>query len=417
MQLTKNAAYLFAARIVNALSMMALILIISREMGPDIFGGYSFLNAVIMTGVVLATFGLDTFMVREMSHDPSLGGQLLSSVLGFKLLSSLVVMAGIFSLFWVFLEDLAMMRLLCLFSLVICLNALSQSFWYYGHALQQFQVHAALWASSNLIKVPLVWFFISLRQDLSMVVYALILAEVISLIVGAYWVRHRFRLNQRIVSFKSVPTLLRKGWPLATVLILSAIYFRIDVMMLEVIKGERAVGIYSSAYKLIEFLCIIPGTVTIAALPGLTIDYFNNIEGFRVNFYKTVTVLGIGGAAIGVFLYLFSEKIVLTLYGPLFHDSMFSLNILAGAVFFLFVNGYLAYVTIASKNDKAVVLILVISTLLNISLNFYFIPKYSHVGAAISTLVSEILMMFCYIVLFVKKDIFSAENVPSSEPA
>ena len=72
--------------------------------------------------------------------------------------------------------------------------------WHYGHALQQFQVHAVLWAFSNLIKVPLVWFFISLQKNLSMVIYALILAEVISLIVGAYWVRYRFRLNQRIVS-------------------------------------------------------------------------------------------------------------------------------------------------------------------------------------------------------------------------
>jgi O-antigen/teichoic acid export membrane protein len=414
MQLTKNATYLFSARFVNALSIMALILIISRRLGPDIFGGYSFLNAVIMTGVVIANFGLDTLMVREVSRDPLLGKQYLASVLGFKVISSLVVMIGVFALFRYFLDDKAMIRLLAVFSIVICLNSLSQSFWYYGDAFQKFQFHAALWASLNVIKVPLVWFFISIEQDLTMVVYALIIAETISLIISGCLIRRRFKLVLGNLFFKSIPILLKKVWPLAVVFILSAIYFRIDMMMLEVIKGENAVGIYSAAYKLIEFLSIIPGTVTVAALPGLATDYSANIEGFRASFYKTLTVLGIGGAAIGLVLYLFSKQVILLLYGPLFSDSVLSLSILSGVIFFLFVNGYLAYVMIATNNDRAVALILVISTISNVLLNFYLIPRYSHVGAALSTLISEVFMLLCYIVLFAKTKIFLRQNINST---
>lgn len=414
MQLTKNTAYLLSARFINALSILALILIISRRLGPDIFGGYSFLNAVIMTGIVVATFGLDTFMVREVSRGPFLGNQILSSVLGFKVISSLVVMASVWALFSFFLEDQAIIRLLAVFSIVICLNSLSQSFWYYGDAFQKFQFHASLWATSNVIKIPIVWFFISIEQELVMIIYALIIAEIISLIISGCLIRRRFKLVLDNLFFKSIPILLKKVWPLAVVFILSAIYFRIDMMMLEVMKGEKAVGIYSASYKLIEFLSIIPGTVTIAALPGLTADYSANIEGFRASFFKTLTVLGIGGAAIGLFLYLFSKQVVLLLYGPLFSDSVLSLNILSGVIFFLFVNGYLAYVTIATNNDKAVALIIVISTILNVLLNFYLIPRYSHVGAALSTLISEVFMLLCYIVLFIKTNIFLRENLNST---
>jgi len=414
MQLTKNITYLFSARAVNAASIMALVLIISRRLGPDIFGGYSFLNAVIMTGIVVATFGLDTFMVREVSRGPFLGNQILSSVLGFKVISSLVVMASVGALFSFFLEDQAIIRLLAVFSIVICLNSLSQSFWYYGDAFQKFQFHASLWATSNVIKIPIVWFFISIEQELVMIIYALIIAEIISLIISGCLIRRRFKLALDNLFFKSIPVLLKKVWPLAVVFILSAIYFRIDMMMLEVMKGEKAVGIYSASYKLIEFLSIIPGTVTIAALPGLTADYSANIEGFRASFFKTLTVLGIGGAAIGLFLYLFSKQVVLLLYGPLFSDSVLSLNILSGVIFFLFVNGYLAYVTIATNNDKAVALIIVISTILNVLLNFYLIPRYSHVGAALSTLISEVFMLLCYIVLFIKTNIFLRENLNST---
>jgi O-antigen/teichoic acid export membrane protein len=415
MQVTKNAAYLFSARIVNALSIMALILIISRRLGPDIFGGYSFLNAVIMTAVVVATFGLDTLMVREVSRNPFLGNQFLSSVLGFKIISSLVVMAGVCALFGFFLHDHAMIKLLAVFSIAICLNSLSQSLWYYGDAFQKFQFHAILWAFSNVIKVPLVWFFVSLEPNLAMVVYALISAEVIALLISGYWIRLHFRLTLDNLSFKSMPPLFKKVWPLAVVFILSAVYFRIDMMMLEVMKGEKAVGIYSAAYKLIEFLSIIPGTVTVAALPGLSATFFSNMEGFKTRFYKTVMVLGAGGAAIGLLLYIFSNRVVLVLYGPLFSDSTLSLRILSGVVFFLFLNGYLAYVTIAADNEKAVVLILVISTILNILLNFYLIPRYSHLGAALATLLSEIFMLVFYIVLFAKTRVFLRQNIVTAE--
>jgi O-antigen/teichoic acid export membrane protein len=305
--------------------------------------------------------------------------------------------------------------LLAVFSIVICLNSLSQSFWYYGDAFQKFQFHAILWALCNVIKVPIVWFFISYRQDLVMVIYALVIAEVVSLIISGCWIQLSFRLVLTDFSFKSIAPLFKKAWPLAVVFILSAIYFRIDLMMLEVMKGDKAVGLYSAAYKLIEFLSIIPGTLTVAALPGLAGDYSTNIEGFKASFYKTLTVLGAGGGVIGLFLCLFSKHIILLLYGPLFSDSMFSLTILSGVVFFLFVNGYLAYALIATNNDRSVALILAVSTVLNVLFNFYLIPKYGHVGAALSTLFSEILMLLFYIFVFRKRNILFSQNIPRTE--
>ena len=391
---------------------MALILIISRMLGPEIFGGYSFMNAVIITGIVVSNFGLDTYFVRETSRDNNIGKQLLSSVFGFKIISSLLVMACVFVVFNFILLDRYLVKLLLIYSIVICLNSLSQSFWYYGNAFQKFQFHAGLWAFSNIIKVPIVWIFILIEPKLLMIVYALILSEIISLIVSGCTVRKYFNLNIFNVKFDNTLPLLRKVWPLAIICILSVLYFRIDLLMLQVIKGEKAVGIYSASYKLIEFLTIIPGTVTVAALPGLVADYSNNLEGFRTSFYRVITALGVSGAAIGLILYIFSKQIILLLYGALFFDSILSLNILSGVVFFLFVNGYLAYITIATNNDRAVVGILVVSTTLNVLLNYYLIPIYSHAGAAISTLISEIVMFLLYIVLFAKKNIFLNDELP-----
>jgi O-antigen/teichoic acid export membrane protein len=383
---------------------MGIVLIITRKLGPDVFGGYAFLNAVIMTSVVIANFGLDTLMVREVSRDSSQGNRFLFNALGFKVISSLLVMVSVWSIFRLLWDNEAMIRLLAAFSIVIFLNSLSQSFWYYGDAFQEFQLHAFLWALLNVIKVVSVWLVVSCRQGLTAVIYALVIAEFISLMISGWWVRLHFRLVLSHLSLKSMRLLFKKVWPLAIVFILSALYFRVNLMMLEVMKGEKAVGIYAAAYKLIEFFAIIPGTVTVAALPGLAADYPANIEAFRTSFYKTLTALSVVGGAIGLFLYLFSKQIIPLLYGPLFSDSVLSLRILSGAVFFMFVNGYLAYVTIATNNDKPVALILIVSTILNVVFNYYLIPRYSHVGAAFATLFSEVCMVLLYVVLFMKAD-------------
>ena len=412
MQLLKNTGYLFAARVINALCIMGIVLIISRKLGPDVFGGYAFLSAVIMTGVVVASFGLDALMVREISRDTSQGNSFLSTVVGFKIMSSFFVIVSVIGLFSLFLRGQEMIRLLCIFSIVICLNSLSQTLWYYGDAFQKFQFHAGLWAFSNMLKVGMVWLFITFRQDLDAVVYALIFAEVISLIVAISVVRSRFCLLLGGFSVKSMTDTFKRAWPLAIVFIVSAVYFRVDLMILEVLTDEKAVGMYSAACKLLEFLSIIPTTVAVAALPGLAGDYSTNMEEFRSGFYKTLTALGVGGGIVGLILYLFSKQIILLIYGPAFSASALSLSILSGAIFFLFVNGYLIYVTIATNNDRPVALILVVSTMLNIALNFCLIPKYGQTGAAISKLVSEISMsLFLVFLMFVKKDIFLRHNV------
>ncbi len=412
MQSFINSLYLFTARFVNSLAILALILFISRRLGPDVFGGYSFLNAIVMTGIVVANFGLDTLMVREVSRDHSLGNKYLTSVLGFKLISALIVMAGLYGLFKLFVLDQAMVTLMAVFSIVICLNALSQSFWYYGDAFHRFRLHAGLWAFSNLIKLPMVWFLISFAESLTMIIYALVVAEFISLVISGLWAHHYFGQLLNSLSVRFILQLFKKAWPFASIFILSAVYFRIDMIMLGIMKGDKAVGIYSAAYKLIEFLSIIPGTICVAALPGLAIDYSDNIEDFRDSSFKTLALLGGAGAVIGCIFYVFSEKIIFFLYGFLFFDSMFSLRILSWVVFFLFLNGYLAYVLIATNNEKSVALILFFSTILNVLFNYYLIPKYGPVGAALSTLFSEILMLFFYGLLLLKKNIFLKQDMP-----
>lgn len=396
MQLTKNASYLFTARIINAMSIMAITLIISRLLGPFVFGGYSFLNAVIMTSIVIANFGLDTLMVREVSRYPSLGSKYLSSVLGIKLIISMIVMAGLYGLFSLLLPDNILVGLLALFSTVILFNSLSQSFWHFGDAFQHFQPHATLWAFSNIVKIPFLLIFISFSKSLSAVIYSLVIAEFVSFSLSVTWIYKSYGIILKDFSLKFISRLSIKVLPMAAIFIVSALFFRIDQIMLGIMKDEGDVGIYSAAYKLIEFLSVIPGTVCIVALPGLSACYSTNIDKFKSNSFRTLFILGAAGLFIGLFLFFFSKPLILILYGSMFVKSINCLRVLSCAVIFIFINAYLSYIIIAMDKEKILALISSLATCLNILLNYYLISRYSYMGASFATLISEIsLFIFC----------------------
>ena len=52
--------------------------------------------------------------------------------------------------------------------------------------------------------------------------------------------------------------ILREAIPLGVIIVLGLIYFKIDTIMLSVMKDSHAVGIYSATYKVLEILYTIP---------------------------------------------------------------------------------------------------------------------------------------------------------------
>jgi O-antigen/teichoic acid export membrane protein len=80
----KNTLYIFAGRFFNAVFVFLLILVVSRQLGPALFGVYSFLTTVVLAANCFSNLGFDTWMVREVTKNPSQGKSYITNILGFK---------------------------------------------------------------------------------------------------------------------------------------------------------------------------------------------------------------------------------------------------------------------------------------------------------------------------------------------
>ena len=180
-------------------------------------------------------------------------------------------------------------------------------------------------------------------------------------------------------------------------------YSRIDVFLLNFLKNEEAVGIYSSAYKFLEALMFMVTAYNLSALPMLVNFYKNNrLDLIKLKIKKDFLFLLVIGGGISAIFYFFSpiflplvfkNKYMLAI--PILKIIIFSLPlILLTSIFLNF------FYTI--KKIHYVLGLMIFQLFFNFLLNWIFIPKYSYFASAYISLIGEVINLLACLYFYKK---------------
>jgi O-antigen/teichoic acid export membrane protein len=386
----KNTLYVFAGRASNAIFLFLLILVVARQLGPALFGVFSFLTAVMVSANCFSSLGLDTWMVREVTKTPSQGKQYLSNILGLKIGMSLVTLVLVFLIFRTTDLPQTTLNLLWVLSISILFNTVSQTLWHYGNCFKEFLYHAVLWATSNIIKAGLGISLVFLFHELEPLIWGIVAAEAVALVLSFYVIHHRFGPFVPEFQFAIWKDFIIRSAPIALGMIFSVLYFRLDIVMLQLMTEEKVVGFYGAAYKLFEVAVVLPHTLMLVLFPTLVEEYHSDQSQFKSRFRRALIVYSLIGGVITLVLWGFSHGIISFMYGDQFLPSIEVLDILSWTIILFFINFLLSNVLIASGRERVNTWGLVGATGLNIILNLALIPLYGAIGAAWATLFCEI---------------------------
>ncbi len=372
----KNTLYIFAGRSSNAVFLFLLTLVVSRQLGPALFGIFSFLTAVVVAANCFSNLGLDTWMVREVTKTPAQGKLYLANILGLKIGTSLITLVLVFLIFRMTDLPQATLNLLWILSISLLFNTISQTLWHYGNCFKEFVYHSVLWAASNIIKAGLGVTLVLLFRELEPLIWGVVVAEAISLILSFCVICRRFGLFVPEFHFEVWKDFLIRSAPIAMGMIFSVFYFRLDIVMLQLMTEEKVVGFYSAAYKLFEVAVVLPHSFMLVLFPTLVEEYHSDRSQFKDRFKKALVVYSLIGASVALVLWGFSHRIITLMYGDKFFPSIDVLDILSGAVFLFVISFLLSNVLIASGRERINTWNLVGATVLNVILNLALIPLY-----------------------------------------
>jgi O-antigen/teichoic acid export membrane protein len=385
----KNTLYIFAGRASNAVFILLLTLVVSRQLGPALFGIFSFLTAVVVSANCFSNLGLDTWMVREVTKTPSQGQQYLSNIIGLKIGTSVVTIVLVFLVFRTTSLPQTTLSLLWVLSISLLFNTISQTLWHYGNCFKEFFYHSVLWAASNMIKAGTGISLVLLFHELEPLIWGIVAAEAIALIISFCVIRNRFGAFVPEFQFMVWKNFLVRSTPIAMGMIFSVLYFRLDIVMLQLMTGEKTVGFYSAAYRLFEVAVVLPHSFMLVLFPTLVEEYHSDQSQFKSRFKKVLVLYSLIGGGIALVLWSLSHAVIRTMYGDKFLLSADILEVLSWAILLFFINFLLSNLLIASGLEKIIAWNLVGATVLNISLNLIWIPNYGAIGAAWATLFCE----------------------------
>lgn len=182
--------------------------------------------------------------------------------------------------------------------------------------------------------------------------------------------------------------ILKEALPIGIIILFVFIYFKLDQVLLSYFKGPQAVGIFGLSYKIIENIIFIPGMITGLIIPILS-KKIHLKQKFDELFNKIIKYFVIISLLIIIALYYFADLIIKALAPDSFNDSIAVLKILSLALFFIFLGSISGAVILVFKKQKISIPIYIAGALINVLLNFYFIPRYSYFGSAWITVLTE----------------------------
>lgn len=198
----------------------------------------------------------------------------------------------------------------------------------------------------------------------------------------------RFVADKELDSTKQ---LLAVAWPLGLVDLFTVIYFRVDQLMLEHWSGAQAVGLYGAAYRLIETAMVLPAALLVAAFPEFVRAASSN-HGLRRDSLQVGSFLFAMALVGSVFGVMWAEPLCVMFFGPEFSGSGPLLRILLIALVLIYPNYLFTKLMVASGLQKKFMKIAMICAVFNVLANLLLIPGHGPVGAAWTTVATEVIL-------------------------
>jgi polysaccharide transporter, PST family len=365
---------------------VVIIGMLGRFLGEREMGQLLTAQATIFVLLCFAELGFARITVRELVRDPEDEARTLGATFYTRLIVGTVMLAGL-GLATFGMDDTERLLLLA-YGLLLPTHGFSEiGAWLEGRG----QIARCAWAQLWAFLAGAAMIFLGVALGAPLVVFPL--AYVVECWLSAYFQIGVFHglgghISEWRWTIRRALTLLRESWPEMLAQLALVLLYRIDTIMVKAMQGDAAAGVYGAAVRVSEVLYFLP-----VALSGVVLPQFIELqkrdralyERRFADYFGVSFLIALAGAGT---LYFTAQPIISLLWKGRFAGSADILAIHAWA-FIPYCLGvartqYLAAESKLWANLPSVLLALII----NVMLNWLWIPRWSGEGAAYATLVS-----------------------------
>lgn len=196
--------------------------------------------------------------------------------------------------------------------------------------------------------------------------------------------------------------MLRITLPYAADIALGPVYLRIDVVMLTFYQGNVAAGLYEAAGSIFYRFNVFARTINNALMPLMSREFESQAERIRTYINAATKYQVAMGIPLTVACVMLAGPVIRFLYGEGFELSATVFGLMAMIITLRFIDNTLSTALTASNLQSKRSMALALAAAFNITINLFVLPVYSFVGAAITTILTEV-FFFSLLYLYLRQ--------------
>lgn len=386
-----NTGWIIIARIIQMVLSFVISLLTARYLGPSDFGILNYTQSFVIFFIPICTLGLNGIIVKEILDRPNSVGQTLGTMMGMRLLSSVFSMLCILMLVHFINHNPLMVWVAFLQTFMLVFQCFdSIGYWYQSKLFSKRTALISLigYSAMSLYRVIM----LILHKDVAWFAFAVSLDYlVIAILLCVYYFKDG---GQKFVfSWSLGKTMFGKSYHFIISGLMVVIYGQMDKIMLGKMLDDAAVGYYSAALSLCNAWPFILAAIIDSARP-LIMEVSKNRSLYYTRLRQLYSAILWIGIAVSFVITITAPVIIKLAYGKAYLPTILPLQIVTWYISFSYLGVARSIWLVCENKQHYEKTIAGIGALSNIILNFALIPYWGVAGAAVATLLTQMITNF-----------------------
>ncbi|SHJ51471.1 flippase [Hespellia stercorisuis] len=418
-----NTGWLIFDKVFHMALSLVVTGMVSRYLGTEKYGYLSYGLAFIEIFTIVCKLGIDGIIVNELVKQREKNGEILGTTIVLRLISSLLSLALTAVFVWVLNPGkMVILAITMIQSVSLIFVAFDTLDYYFQSVLQSKYV-----ALARSISYPLVCLLrlilVLVKAQVAWFAWATVLDAVtigIVLVYFYYKSTAKLRLDEAVLtntepvdgddgtqtlagtkryklkfSMSMTRYLMSHSYHFIAVSLLVTIYTQMDKLMVGYLSTQTEVGLYSAGMLVANLWIFIPNAIIDSGRPLIMTL---KAEGREEEYQKRMKQLSAGiiwvSILAGVFFSAAGTFVVWIIFGKDFMAAATVLRILIWSRLFSLLGTVRSVWMLCEKQEKDIKYFIGLGAAVNVVLNAVLIPQIGAAGAAVATLVTEVVSSF-----------------------
>ncbi len=401
-KLLENFFSLSFLQIVNYILPLLTLPYLVRVLGSEYFGVLSFATSIVTIFKIITDYGFNLTATREISihrENAKKVSEIFNAVLIIKILLTFLNLIFLTILVFSF-DKFTEHQSIYFLTFGTIIGQVLFPVWFF-QGLENMKYVTILNTIGKIIFTVLIFIFIKEKEEFYFVPIINSLGFLVTGILSLVIIRKKFNIQFEIPPFSRIIHYLKDGWYVFISNLANGFYSNSTIFLLGFFTNNSIVGYYSAGERLIKVIQNMLNPFFQTIYPYFAKKGTEASKNTLKSMKKILIVLGGFTLVISLFVFIFADLIVFTIFGDEFVDSIIIVKIMSILPFtYALTNIFGTQIMLNFGRQKQYGRIFIIATILNLILSFILIPLFKGVGTAITSLTTEvffIVVMFVYI--------------------